>query len=74
VWVDDEPRLVERQHLSNGDLTPVAGHPWLGTLLFYPASEDNLETVRERLGPLDNFAGATLTDGCCRCVFSPTTT
>ena len=63
VWVDDEPRLVERQHLSNGDLPPVAGHPWLGTLLFYPASENNLETVRERLDPLDNFAGATLTDG-----------
>jgi hypothetical protein len=40
VWVDDEPRLIERQHLSDGDLTPVAGHPWLGTLLFYPAKKN----------------------------------
>lgn len=63
VWVDDEPRLIERQHLSGGDLTPVAGHPWIGTLLFYPAHEEQLESVRERLVPLENFAGATLTDG-----------
>jgi urease accessory protein len=63
VWVDDEPRLIERQHLSNGDLTPVAGHPWIGTLLFYPASEEHLDTVRALLAPLGNFAGATLTDG-----------
>jgi hypothetical protein len=46
VWVDDEPRLIERQHLSDGDLTPVAGHPWIGTLLFYPASEEHLDAVR----------------------------
>ncbi|MEH3477714.1 urease accessory protein UreD [Enterobacter cloacae] len=62
VWVDDEPRLIERQHLRGGDLTPVAGHPWLGTLLFYPAGEVHLDTVRERLAPLNTFAGATLTD------------
>ena len=46
IWVDDEPRLIERQHLSNGDLTPVAGLPWVGTLLFFPAREAHLETVR----------------------------
>lgn len=63
VWIDDEPRLVERLHLSDGDLTPVAGHPWVGTLLFYPATNDHLETARERLPALENFAGATLTDG-----------
>ena len=63
VWVDDEPRLIERQHLSDGDLTPVAGHPWIGTLLFYPAADDHLDAVRERLAPLENYAGATLTDG-----------
>ncbi|MGS4678233.1 urease accessory protein UreD [Enterobacter soli] len=63
VWIDDEPVLIERQHLADGCLDPVAHHPWIGTLLFYPASEEHLETVRERLGPLDNFAGATLTDG-----------
>jgi urease accessory protein len=51
-------RLIERQHLADGCLDPVAHHPWIGTLLFYPASEEHLETVRERLGPLDNFAGA----------------
>ena len=62
VWVDDEPRLIERQHLSDGDLTPVAGRPWLGTLLFYPAKEEHLDAVRERLAPLENYAGATLVD------------
>ncbi|WP_044859379.1 urease accessory protein UreD, partial [Enterobacter ludwigii] len=62
IWVDDEPRLIERQHLSNGDLTPVAGLPWVGTLLFFPAREAHLETVRELLTPLSHFAGATLTD------------
>ncbi|MEP9193269.1 urease accessory protein UreD [Enterobacter asburiae] len=62
VWVDDEPRLIERQHLSDGDLTPVAGRPWLGTLLFYPAKEEHLDAVRERLAPLENYAGATLAD------------
>ena len=62
MWVDDEPRLIERQHLSDGDLTPVAGHPWLGTLLFYPAKEEHLDAVRERLSPLENYAGATLVD------------
>ena len=62
VWVDDEPRLIERQHLGDGDLTPVAGHPWIGTLLFYPAREEYLDTVRALLAPLGHFAGATLTD------------
>ena len=62
VWVDDEPRLIERQHLGDGDLTPVAGHPWIGTLLFYPANEEHLDTVRALLAPLGHFAGATLTD------------
>lgn len=61
VWVEDEPRLIERQHLGDGDLTPVAGHPWIGTLLFYPANEEHLDTVRaaRASGP---FCGATLTD------------
>lgn len=63
VWVDDEPRLIERLHLSDGDLSPVAGHPWVGTLLFYPACDAHLDTVRERLKPLQAFAGATLCDG-----------
>ena len=62
VWVDDEPRLIERQHLGDGDLTPVAGHPWIGTLLFYPANEEHLDAVRALLAPLGHFAGATLTD------------
>jgi urease accessory protein len=71
VWVDDEPRLIERQHLSNGDLTPVAGHPWIGTLLFYPASEEHLETVRERLGRWTILPAPRSPTACCRCVFSP---
>ena len=62
VWVEDEPRLIERQHLGDGDLTPVAGHPWIGTLLFYPANEEHLDTVRALLAPLGHFSGATLTD------------
>jgi urease accessory protein UreH len=71
VWVDDEPRLIERQHLSDGDLTPVAGHPWLGTLLFYPASEEHLETVRERLARWTILPAPRSPTACCRCVFSP---
>ncbi|UTI06458.1 urease accessory protein UreD [Enterobacter hormaechei] len=62
VWVDGEPRLIERLHLSGGDLTPVADHPWVGTLLFYPAREALLDAVRALLAPLENFGGATLTD------------
>ncbi|WP_408612209.1 urease accessory protein UreD [Leclercia tamurae] len=63
VWIEGEPLLIERQHLADGDLTPVAEHPWIGTLLFYPASETQLEEAREVLAPLEHFAGATLTDG-----------
>lgn len=63
VWLDGAPLLIERQHLADGDLTPVAGRPWIGTLLCYPADEQQLATVRQQLAPLDNFAGATLSDG-----------
>ena len=63
VWLDDEPLLIERQHLADGDLAPVSSQPWIGTLLCYPANEALLESVREKLVTLDNFAGATLTDG-----------
>ncbi|MDY1039169.1 urease accessory protein UreD [Lelliottia sp. CFBP8978] len=63
VWLEDQPLLIERQHLTDGNLTPVAHQPWIGTLLCYPASDALLEGVRERLTPLENYAGATLTDG-----------
>lgn len=63
VWLEGEPLLIERQHLADGDLTPVAEHPWIGTLLFYPATEPLLDAARETLAPLEHFAGATLTDG-----------
>lgn len=63
VWLEGEPLLIERQHLADGDLTPVAEHPWIGTLLFYPATEPLLDAAREALAPLEHFAGATLTDG-----------
>jgi urease accessory protein len=63
VWRDGEPLLIERQHLTDGDLSPVADHPWIGTLLFYPANEAHLEETRSILAPLENLAGATLTDG-----------
>jgi urease accessory protein len=74
VWVEDEPRLIERQHLSNGDLTPVAGHPWIGTLLFYPAREEHLDAARALLAPLEILRALRSPTTCCRCVFSPTTT
>lgn len=63
VWKDGVPLLIERLHLAGGDLRAVAEQPWIGTLLFYPGQETMLETVRERLTPLEAFAGATLADG-----------
>ena len=63
VWKDGEPLLIERLHLADGELSAVAGHPWIGTLLFHPASERMLDEVRETLLPLESFAGATLADG-----------
>lgn len=63
VWMDDAPLLIERLHLADGRLASVAQYPWVGTLLFYPASEALLDGVRERLTTLGNYAGATLTDG-----------
>ncbi len=63
IWLEGEPLLIERQHLADGDLSPVAEHPWIGTLLFYPATEPLLDAAREALAPLEHFAGATLTDG-----------
>jgi len=63
IWLEGEPLLIERQHLADGDLTSVAEHPWIGTLLFYPATETQLDDARELLTPLNDFAGATLTDG-----------
>lgn len=63
VWVDDAPLLIERLSLADGELASVAEQPWVGTLLFYPANEMLLEGVRDKLTPLENYAGATLTDG-----------
>ena len=63
AWMDDAPLLIERLHLADGRLASVAQYPWVGTLLFYPASEALLDGVRERLTTLGNYAGATLTDG-----------
>jgi urease accessory protein len=74
VWVDDEPRLIERQHLSDGDLAPVAGHPWLGTLLFYPAGKRILirsASASRRWEIMQAQRSPTI---CCRCVSSPTIT
>lgn len=62
VWKNDMPLLIERLHLANGDLSAVAEQPWVGNLLFYPATENMLEGVRELLTPLNFYAGATLTD------------
>ncbi|WP_220472509.1 urease accessory protein UreD [Citrobacter sp. RHBSTW-00671] len=62
VWRDGQPLLIERLKLQDGDLSSIARHPWVGTLLCYPANENMLEGVRERLTPLGNYAGATLND------------
>jgi urease accessory protein UreH len=53
VWMDDAPLLIERLHLADGRLASVAQYPWVGTLLFYPASEALLDGVRERLTTLE---------------------
>lgn len=48
--------------VAEGELSGVAHHPWVGTLLCYPATENMLEGTRERLTPLGDYAGATLND------------
>ncbi|ENO8015024.1 urease accessory protein UreD [Escherichia coli] len=63
IWVDGSPLLIERLHVANGELTCVARKPWVGTMLFYLGNETQLEDIREKLTPLENYAGATLTDG-----------
>ncbi|WP_447215239.1 urease accessory protein UreD [Citrobacter pasteurii] len=62
VWRDGQPLLIERLQLQEGNLSGVAHHPWVGTLLCYPSSEHMLEGTRERLTPLGDYAGATLND------------
>lgn len=62
AWRDGQPLLIERLHLSRGNLSAIASLPWVGTLLCYPATENMLEGVRERLTPLGDYAGATLAD------------
>ena len=62
VWRDGQPLLIERLQLQEGNLSGVAHHPWVGTLLCYPASEHMLEGTRERLTALGDYAGATLND------------
>ncbi|GAA6612147.1 hypothetical protein nublan016_26780 [Klebsiella pneumoniae] len=62
VWVDDEPLLVERLQLQEGELSSVAERPWVGTLLCYPATDALLDGVRDALAPLGLYAGASLTD------------
>ena len=59
---DDEPLLVERLHLQEGELSSIAGRPWVGTLLCYPATDALLDGVRDALAPLGLYAGASLTD------------
>ena len=54
--------LIERLILQEGNLSGVAHHPWVGTLLCYPANEHMLEGTRERLMALGDYAGATLND------------
>ena len=62
VWRDGLPLLIERLILQEGNLSGVAHHPWVGTLLCYPANEHMLEGTRERLMALGDYAGATLND------------
>lgn len=62
IWRDEQPLLIERLQLANGNLSAIAGQPWCGTLFCYPATEVMLEGTREHLTPLDDYAGATLVD------------
>ncbi|HDJ8878442.1 TPA: urease accessory protein UreD [Escherichia coli] len=62
VWVNGSPMLIERLNLEDGELACVAQLPLVGTMLFYPANEMLLDGVREKLMPLTNYAGASLTD------------
>ncbi|HHO9698562.1 TPA: urease accessory protein UreD [Citrobacter braakii] len=62
VWRNGQPLLIERLQLQKGELSGVTHHPWVGTLLCYPATENMLEGTRERLTPLGDYAGATLND------------
>jgi urease accessory protein len=61
VWVEDEPRLIERQHLSDGDLarrrTSVARHA--AVLSGQRRTSRRGARAARTAG---NFAGATLTD------------
>ncbi len=50
VWVDDEPLLVERLQLQEGELSSVAERPWVGTLLCYPATDALLDGGARRAG------------------------
>lgn len=62
VWVDDVPLLIERLNLQDGKLSCIAGYPWVGTLLCYPATDTILERVRNMLIPFGLYAGASLID------------
>lgn len=62
VWREGLPLLIERLHIQNGELNALACQPWVGTLLCYPATENMLDGIRERLAPLGDYTGATVVD------------
>nr|WP_233148878.1 urease accessory protein UreD [Shimwellia pseudoproteus] len=67
VWLAGEPLSIERLSLCDGDLSTVAGYPWVGSLLFWPGSDTLLEDIRhcleQYLTRAEARAGATLNDG-----------
>jgi urease accessory protein len=71
VWVDDEPRLIERQHLSDGDLAPLPGIRGSAHCCSIPPRKIILRRYANgsrRWIPLPARRSPTV---CCRCVFSP---
>jgi urease accessory protein len=67
VWIDEYPVLLDRLHIDGENPTMrapwgLAGHSLLGTLLAYPAIENDLEAARVHEG----FA-CTLVDGVLSC-------
>lgn len=74
VWVDEEPRFIDRLRLDGAGPARraawgLAGHDTIGTLLAYPATAAMLAAVRE-LPVADVELAATLVDGVlvCRCL------
>ncbi len=74
VWIDDEPRLIERQHLSGGDLSPspvIRGSARCSAIRQGKSISTRCASGLRLWNILRAQRSPTI---CCRCVFSPTIT